>query len=36
MKIELNPTPEQWRLFLIALLICAGVTHEQLLFLVGL
>ncbi len=36
MKLEINPTPEQWRLLIIALLLLAGVGHNELLMVVGL
>jgi len=36
MKIEMNPTPEQLKWLFIAILVIAGVGHEQLLFMVGL
>lgn len=36
MKIEMNPTPEQLKWLVIAVLVLFGVGHEQLLFMVGL
>lgn len=36
MKIEANPTPAQIKWFLIAMLLVAGVGHEELMLLVGM
>ena len=36
MKIEANPSPEQLKWLVIAILVVMGVGHEQLLFMVGL
>ena len=36
MRIEFTPTPEQVRFFLILLAIGLGLTHQDLLLLVGL
>lgn len=35
MKIEANPSPEQLKWLVIAILVVMGVGHEQLLFMVG-
>lgn len=36
MKIEANPSPDQLKWLVLALLILAGVGHDQLLLMVGL
>jgi len=36
MKIEANPTPEQLKWLIIAVLVILGVGHEQLMLMVGL
>lgn len=36
MKLEINPTPSQIKWFLIALLILAGVSHDELILMVGI
>lgn len=36
MKLEINPTPSQLKWFIIALLILAGVSHDELLLMVGI
>jgi len=36
MKLEINPTPEQVKYLLLAILIVLGIGHEQLLVMVGL
>ena len=36
MKIEMNPTPEQLKWLVIALLLVLGVGHDELLLMVGL
>lgn len=36
MKLEINPTPEQVKYLVLAILIAMGIGHEQLLVLVGL
>lgn len=35
MKIEANPTPAQMKWIVIAILVVAGVSHEELLMMVG-
>ena len=36
MKIEANPTPDQLKWLIIAVLVILGVGHEQLILMVGL
>lgn len=36
MKIEVNPTPAQIKWIVIAILILAGVSHDELMLMVGL
>lgn len=36
MKIEANPTPEQLKFLLLALLIAAGLGHNELMLMAGL
>ena len=36
MKIEANPTPEQLKWLVLALLVIFGVGHEQLISMVGI
>jgi len=36
MKIEANPTPAQIKWFIIAVLLVAGVGHDELLLMVGM
>jgi len=36
MKIEANPTPAQIKWFIVAVLVMAGVGHEELMLMVGL
>lgn len=36
MRIEANPSPEHLKWLLLGLLIAIGVTHEQLMVMVGL
>ncbi len=36
MKLEINPTPEQVKYLLLAILIAIGIGHDELLVMVGL
>jgi len=36
MKIEANPTPEQLKWIVLAILVASGLGHEQLMLMVGL
>ena len=36
MKLEINPTPEQVKYLLLAILIVIGIGHDELLVMVGL